>query len=113
MQTSDLLRPGVEPVSPTDYPNVLRIGEMQLPLAYKFEPGELDDGVTLTVPLAVLSRLGPARFEWLVPGMVLEKVTALINSLPTGLRRSFVPVPQFALAAWEALLPLARRGGRQ
>ena len=103
MQWTDLLRPGIEPISAIGYPDVLQIGEMQLPLTYKFEPGEPDDGLTLTIPLAVLSQLEPGRFEWLVPGMLMEKITALIKSLPSGLRRSFVPVPQFAMAAHEAL----------
>lgn len=103
MGFGDVLRPGAEPVSDADFPDTFRLGETALPLTYRYDPGEVSDGITLTVPLAILSQLRPERFEWLVPGMLLEKVTSLIKSLPTALRRSFVPVPDFARAATAAL----------
>jgi ATP-dependent helicase HrpA len=82
-----------------NYPDRTEVFGMNLPLNYKFAPGETNDGITLAVPLAALGQLRPQRYEWLVPGMLEEKVTALIKSLPGGLRRNFVPVPEFAKAA--------------
>ena len=86
-----------------DYPDHLALGGVRLPLAYHFEPGAEDDGVTVRVPIAALNALAPEAFEWLVPGLVEEKVITLIRSLPKALRRNFVPVPDFARAVLESL----------
>ncbi|OOG42761.1 ATP-dependent RNA helicase HrpA [Rhodanobacter sp. C05] len=67
-------------------------------LEYRFVPGDEADGVTLHLPLAMLNALPPARCEWLVPGLLVEKVAELIRSLPKALRRNFVPAPDFARA---------------
>jgi len=90
-------------VTDRDYPDQLDIGGMVLPLRYHFAPGEDDDGVSLICPVEVLNRVPAARCEWLVPGMLEEKVTLLIKALPKHLRRNFVPAPDFAQAAIEAL----------
>ncbi len=89
-------------------PGEWRQDELVLPLSYRFEPGAEDDGVTVEVPLAALARLRPAGFDWLVPGLREELVTALIRSLPKDLRRPLVPVP--ALAA-EVVANLRPRDG--
>lgn len=75
-----------------DFPDTLTIANAKLPLEYHFEPGEDHDGVTLVTPLTLLSQIRDARAEWLVPGVVREKVDALIRSLPKRLRTLFVPV---------------------
>jgi ATP-dependent helicase HrpA len=67
-------------------------------LEYRFVPGDEADGVTLHLPLAMLNALPPARCEWLVPGLLGEKVAELIRGLPKALRRNFVPAPDFARA---------------
>jgi ATP-dependent helicase HrpA len=85
------------------FPPELDLGGVRFALAYRFDPGTDDDGVTLLVPLAALNQIDPIRCDWLVPGLLEEKITALIKSLPQSLRRSFVPVPEFARAAAEAL----------
>jgi ATP-dependent helicase HrpA len=81
---------------PQDYPDALQQNGLRLPLSYRFEPGERDDGVTVNVPLAVLNQVGGDGLPWQVPGLRTELVTALIRSLPKPLRRNFVPVPDFA-----------------
>jgi ATP-dependent helicase HrpA len=88
-----------------EFPPQLEQGGARYPLAYRFDPGTPDDGVTLIVPLAALNQISPARCEWLVPGLLEEKITALIKSLPQSIRRAFVPVPEYARAAAAALLP--------
>ena len=75
-----------EGVAPT---NVL------IPLKYRFEPSHVLDGVTATVPLALLNQLDPTPTEWVVPGMLREKLTYLIKALPKTFRRVCVPVPEF------------------
>ncbi len=72
--------------------------ETAVALAYHFEPGSHRDGVTMTVPLAALARVDPLRAEWLVPGMLKEKVHLLLKSLPQKLRRHCVPLPDHAAA---------------
>ncbi|MBS3785843.1 MAG: ATP-dependent RNA helicase HrpA, partial [Gammaproteobacteria bacterium] len=86
-----------------DFPDTLKAGNLQLPLSYVFEPGDDADGVTVHVPVAALNALEPDIFEWLVPGLLTEKVMTLIRALPKRLRRHFVPVPEFASAVLEAL----------
>jgi ATP-dependent helicase HrpA len=69
-----------------------------LKLEYRFVPGDAADGVTLHVPLAFVNAVPAARCEWLVPGLLPEKVAELIRGLPKSLRRNFVPAPDFARA---------------
>jgi len=84
------------------FPAYWPLGEARLALHYRFEPGALDDGVSLVVPLHLLNALDTARLSWLVPGLVEEKAAALIRSLPKSLRRACVPAPDFARAFREA-----------
>lgn len=91
------------------FPASIKIGETDLPVTYRFEPGDAKDGVTIAVPQAGLAQLDPERLEWLVPGLLEEKILALIKSLPKRLRRNLVPAPDTAkkLAdAWSATNPV-------
>jgi ATP-dependent helicase HrpA len=90
-----------------DFPLELDLGGVRFPLAYRFDPGAEDDGVTLLVPLAALNQVPATPCDWLVPGLLEEKLAALIKGLPQSVRRAFVPVPEFARAAADAL-----RGGK-
>src|SRR5690606_29128808 len=74
---------------------------VQMALDYHFEPGSVRDGVTLTVPLFALNTIDPMRCEWLVPGMLKEKVHLLLKSLPQKLRRHCVPLPDYAAGFYE------------
>ena len=87
------------------FPDSLEIGNQKLAFEYRFVPGDEADGVTLRVPLALLNTVPAARCEWLVPGLLADKVAALIRSLPKALRRNFVPAPEFARAFIEAEAP--------
>jgi ATP-dependent helicase HrpA len=78
------------------FPDRLRVGPTEFPLEYAFEPGAEHDGVTLTVPLEALGQLDPEPLEWLVPGLLEEKVLAMIRALPKPLRTRFVPAPEVA-----------------
>ncbi|MFD4369801.1 ATP-dependent RNA helicase HrpA [Rhodococcus sp. NPDC058521] len=87
------------------YPDAWRQGEIQFPLIYQFEPGTEEDGVTARIPVALLAGIRPAGFDWLVPGMREDLVTALIKTLPKTLRRQVVPAPDYAVAALSAVKP--------
>ncbi len=78
------------------FPDELKIGTMQIPVEYHLEPGSAEDGVTLIVPPEGLNQLSDENLAWLVPGLLEEKVAALIKTLPKSLRTLFVPVPETA-----------------
>ncbi|MEZ6031550.1 MAG: ATP-dependent RNA helicase HrpA [Planctomycetaceae bacterium] len=78
------------------FPESAQFGAMHLPLSYQLDPGRDADGVTVTVPVEGLGQLTETRLEWLVPGLLEQKVLALIRALPKNLRRHFVPAPDTA-----------------
>ncbi len=92
---ADLMRHEAESVDAVQFPEALTVDGVELPLRYRFEPKHVMDGVTAVVPLALLNQLHPMQTEWLVPGMLREKITYLIKALPKTFRRVCVPVPDF------------------
>jgi ATP-dependent helicase HrpA len=92
----DLLRN--DDTADADRPDTWQTDDVALALTYRFDPGAADDGVTVHVPVDVLTRLGVDQFAWQVPALREELVTALIRSLPKDLRRNFVPAPDTARA---------------
>jgi ATP-dependent helicase HrpA len=97
----DLMRHGAAGVTEAQFPETFDLGGVMLSLKYRFEPGHVLDGVTATVPLALLNQLDPTKAEWLVPGMLREKITYLAKALPKAFRRVCVPVPDFVTAFLE------------
>ncbi len=86
-----------EEVREDDFPETWQQGEgLTFSLSYHFEPGAVDDGLTIDVPVATLNRVAADDFSWNVPGVRHELVTSLIRSLPKNLRVSFVPAPDKA-----------------
>ncbi|SIR86424.1 ATP-dependent RNA helicase HrpA [Williamsia sterculiae] len=86
-------------VSRQDFPERWQQGESGFALDYRFEPGADDDGVTVRVPVDLVSRVRGSGFDWQVPGLRTELAAALIRTLPKPLRRQVVPAPDFAAAA--------------
>jgi ATP-dependent helicase HrpA len=86
-------------------PETWKQGELVLPLTYRFEPGAPDDGVTAHVPLAALPELRDVGFDWLVPALREELVTALLRGLPKDKRRPLAPMPDTVRRVTEALRP--------
>ncbi|MET0327510.1 MAG: ATP-dependent RNA helicase HrpA, partial [Luteimonas sp.] len=84
------------------FPAFIALGDARLAVSYRFEPGAVDDGMTVSVPLHLLNAIDPVRLSWLAPGFVEDKAAALIRSLPKALRRNFVPAPDFARAFAQA-----------
>jgi ATP-dependent helicase HrpA len=96
MKEEDLLRTEPDFEAIEQFPDTLSASGVQLPLRYAFHPGEEDDGITLSVPVHILPILSAEPFEWLVPGMLKEKVTVLLKSLPKSIRKQLVPVNETA-----------------
>ncbi len=103
MSLADLMGREAPEAAPDRFPDDLQVGSNRLPLRYKFEPAEPDDGVTLVVPEPLVDVLHPDSLAWLVPGMRLEKVIAVFRALPKALRKSLVPVPDHAREALSEL----------
>lgn len=78
------------------FPSEWRQSDQTLRVSYRFEPGAADDGVTIIVPLPLLAGLKPDGFDWQVPGLREELVTALLKSLPKNIRRNVVPAADWA-----------------
>lgn len=91
----DLMRHGADAITAVQFPEKITLDGVEISLKYRFEPGHVLDGVTATIPLALLNQLNPTQTEWLVPGMLREKLTYLIKALPKTFRRVCVPVPEF------------------
>ena len=89
-------------IATQDYPPRLELAGHKLKLEYRFVPNDPADGVSLQLPLAFVNAVPAARCEWLVPGLLAEKVAELIRGLPKSLRRNFVPAPDFARAFAES-----------
>ncbi len=85
------------------YPDHIKVADMLLPLSYHFEPGKKNDGVSVRVPAAALNQLQSKDFDYLVPGMLQEKIIAFIRNLPKQVRKQFVPAPEYASACLESL----------
>ncbi len=92
----DLMRHSAAGITTEAFPQRIKVGGVEYPLSYHFEPGSPRDGVTLTLPLAQLNQIPANRMEWLVPGLLKEKVVQLVKTLPQKIRAKVVPVPEFA-----------------
>ncbi len=92
MQKEDLLQRETGH-SETLFPDHIDIGTLALKLSYRFEPGHALDGVTVHIPVQQLNAVKQSDFDWLVPGLIREKLTSLIKSLSKTQRRQLVPVP--------------------
>ncbi|RPD87320.1 DUF3418 domain-containing protein [Neisseria weixii] len=95
LSKEDLMQHAAAHITEEQFPKFYKTPDGKFKLAYRFEPHHPLDGVTLTLPLTVLNRIHAPALEWLVPGMVREKIQLLIKALPKQIRRVCVPVPEF------------------
>ena len=103
LSREELMRHEAAGITTGAFPPVLRLGGVDCTASYLHEPGHARDGLTVTVPLFVLNQVSEARCEWLVPGMLKEKIQALLKSLPQKPRSRFVPLPESAARLAEEL----------
>jgi len=101
----DLMRHEAAGITTENFPPSLELGPNRYALEYHFEPGSPRDGVTMNVPLALLNQVPAARTEWLVPGLLKEKVKALAKSMPQRLRHRLGALDEFAVAFCAAVPP--------
>jgi ATP-dependent helicase HrpA len=103
MSLTDLMRRDAPDASRECFPDSLPVGPNRVPLRYEFKPGEPGDGVTVVVPELLVSSLRPQQLDWPVPGLRLEKITAILRALPKAIRKQLVPVPDSARVALKEL----------
>lgn len=108
----ELMRHDAAGITTDVFPRKLDWQGVEMTLDYHFEPGSVRDGVTLTVPLFALNQIDPERCEWLVPGLLKEKVHLLLRSLPQRIRRHAVPLPDYAQGFFERWFDRAADPGR-
>ncbi len=92
----ELMRHEAAGITTASFPKTLRLGGVDCTATYLHEPGDPKDGVTVTVPIYALNQVNDERCEWLVPGMLTDKVLALIKSLHQRPRSRLMPLAEFA-----------------
>ncbi|HIJ85096.1 MAG TPA: ATP-dependent RNA helicase HrpA, partial [Magnetococcales bacterium] len=103
----ELLRLLDQPSLQEQFPGHLLVGGQTFSLEYHFNPGAGEDGLSVHVPLAAIHQCHPQVFEWLVPGMLADKLTALLKALPKAWRKQLVPVPDTVAMCMRHLDPAA------
>jgi ATP-dependent helicase HrpA len=98
-----LLNESAKTLSNHEYPDTWQQDNLTLPLSYHFSPGDIDDGVSVNIPLGILNQIQPEGFDWLIPALRYDLIIALIKSLPKAQRRNFVPAPNYAEACLAAI----------
>jgi ATP-dependent helicase HrpA len=88
---------------PDDYPDTVTLHGVRLPLTYRFDPSADDDGVTVTVPLALLPQIDPGELDWTIPAWHKEKIALLLQELPKSVRRELGSIPELSLVLSERL----------
>jgi len=91
-------------LSAKEYPDTWRQNNLTLPLVYHFSPGDIDDGISVIIPITMLNQCQDEGFDWLIPALRYDLVVALIKALPKTLRRNFVPAPNYAQACLENMI---------
>ncbi len=99
----ELMRHEAAGITTNAFPKTVRLGGVDCAASYLHEPGDARDGITVTIPLFVLNQVSEERCEWLVPGMLKDKIQALLKSLPQRPRSRFVPLPESATRLAELL----------
>ena len=99
----ELMRHEAAGITTQAFPKILRLGGVDCSATYLHEPGDAKDGVTVDVPLFALNQVNEDRCEWLVPGMLKDKVQALIKTLHQRPRSRLVPLPDTAARMTEQL----------
>lgn len=99
----ELMRHQAAGITTQSFPPTLRLGGVDCAATYLHEPGDAKDGLTVSVPLFVLNQVSEERCEWLVTGMLKDKIQALLKSLPQKPRARLVPLPESAARFTEML----------
>ncbi|MCY4754786.1 ATP-dependent RNA helicase HrpA [Pelomonas aquatica] len=109
LSQDELMRHEAAGVTSEAFPKVIRLGGVDCAVHYLHQPGDARDGLTVTVPIFALNQVSEERAEWLVPGMLAQKVTALLKSLHQKPRARLTPLPDF-VAEFVELQPFCQGG---
>ena len=94
MTLADVAKEDIDESTASQFPDAIEtLHGTEAKLEYTFNPGQPDDGLTVVVPLEGLREIEPSRLGWLVPGLLEQKVEAMLRALPKSLRRPLVPIP--------------------
>ncbi|CAN5886689.1 ATP-dependent RNA helicase HrpA [soil metagenome] len=96
LSREELMRHEAAGITTAMFPKTIRLGGVDCTATYLHEPGDAKDGVTVTVPIYSLNQVNDDRCDWLVPGMLKDKVLALAKSLHQRPRSRLVPLPDYA-----------------
>lgn len=102
---NDLMRHSAERITQESFPDSVKLGSLMLPLEYHFDPKVEQDGVSLVVPVALINQVSETEGDWLVPGLLKDKLIALLKSLPKQYRRQLVPIPDTVDRLMQRLSP--------
>ena len=105
MSREQLMRHGAEAITEEQFPKTLKLGDFEVPVSYRFEPGHLMDGVTVKLPLALLNAVEDRYASWLIPGLWREKIAVYLKALPKAERGRVQPVPDTVTAFLELATP--------
>ncbi len=105
LSRDDLMRHQAAGITTDNFPPALQLGPNRLAVEYHFEPGSPRDGVTMSVPVALLNQVPAGRCEWLVPGLLKEKIRAMAKSIPQRLRHKLGSLDEFAAMFCQAVPP--------
>ncbi|MGD9188767.1 MAG: ATP-dependent RNA helicase HrpA [Desulfobacteraceae bacterium] len=96
MRKTDLMNYQPDDVELSQFPHQIEINRQTFTCCYEFNPGQEDDGVTISIPASATRGLTRQNMEWPIPGLLAEKISALIKALPKNLRKQLVPVASTA-----------------
>ncbi|WP_289030101.1 ATP-dependent RNA helicase HrpA [uncultured Paraglaciecola sp.] len=105
-----LLKKTTSHIDAHSFPETFKQNNLTLALDYHFDPKDIDDGVSLMVPLALLNQVTPQGLDWLIPGLRHELIVALIKGLPKSIRKNFVPAPNYADACLADMQQIDKKG---
>ena len=99
----ELMRHEAAGITSSSFPKTIRLGGVDCSATYLHSPGDAKDGVTVAVPIYSLNQVNDERCEWLVPGMLKDKVLALVKTLHQRPRSRLVPLPDYAQSFVESV----------
>ncbi|MEJ2040014.1 MAG: DUF3418 domain-containing protein, partial [Desulfosarcinaceae bacterium] len=96
MGREDILRWQLPEEALKPFPDEVSLNNVKVACEYRFSPGSEEDGVTARIPALQAGRIAPDNLQWLIPGLLPEKLNALLKGLPKAYRKQLVPLSETA-----------------
>ena len=87
-----LMQKNADQIDNVQFPDQVSRNNINVNLNYRFEPNHPMDGLTASFPYHGLSQIKQESFDWLVPGMIREKVMNVFKLLPKPIRNQLSPL---------------------